>query len=165
MNTFFASEITDDISKACCFTGHRSVSATTEEIKKRVLCEIETLINDKGVVNFYAGGALGFDTLAAQCVLELKGKYPFIKLILALPCKRQHSKWSTKEKATYESILSSADKVHYVCDTYSEDCMFFRNDYMVEHSLYCICFLRRLSGGTYYTVTKAKKLGRELIML
>ena len=31
-------------------------------------------------------GTLGFDTLAAQCVLSLKNQHPHIKLILVLPC-------------------------------------------------------------------------------
>ncbi len=162
---FYNAEITEEVEKSCCFTGHRSVSATKDDIKAKLLCEIETLINEKGVVRFYAGGALGFDTLAALCVLQLKGKYPYIKLCLALPCKNQHKKWSNDEKLMYEDILQKADSVHYICDEYNENCMFYRNDYMVEHCKYCISFLRRLSGGTYYTVTKAKKLGRELIML
>lgn len=165
IGNFNASDITEEMQRSCCFTGHRSASAASGEVKERLLCEIETLINEKGVVNFYAGGALGFDTLAALCVLQLKGKYPFIKLVLALPCKNQHGKWSAKDKAQYESILEKADRVHYVCESYNENCMFYRNDYMVVNSLYCICFLRRLSGGTYYTVSKAKALGRELIML
>lgn len=164
-NDIYTSGTTEGIENSCCFTGHRSLSATSDEVKQRLLCELETLINEKGVIYFYAGGALGFDMLAEQCILQLKNKYPFIKLYLALPCKNQHQRWSVKEKKQYEDILQCADNVHYVCEEYSENCMFFRNDYMVERCKYCISFLRRLSGGTYYTVTKAKSLGRELIML
>ena len=39
---------------------------------------------------FYgAGGALGFDTLAAQTVLDMKKEYPQLRLILVLPCEDQ----------------------------------------------------------------------------
>lgn len=41
--------------------------------------EIERSIQ-AGYVYFGAGGALGFDTLAAQMVLKLKERYPDIKL-------------------------------------------------------------------------------------
>lgn len=153
----------EDFEHSCCFTGHRTAAATADEVKKRLVCEIETLITTKGVTYFYAGGALGFDTLAADCVLVLKNKYPFIKLFLALPCKDQHKKWNSMEKSHYEDILQSADMVHYASDEYTEGCMFARNDYMVEHSKYCISFLRRSNGGTFYTVSKAKRLNRELI--
>lgn len=156
---------TEDFERSCCFTGHRTAAATADEVKKRLVCEVETLINTKGVTYFYAGGALGFDTLAADCILALKNKYPFIKLFLALPCKDQHKKWNDAEKRHYEAIIQSADKVHYVSDKYTESCMFKRNDYMVEHSKYCISFLRRSSGGTFYTVSKAKRLNRELIAI
>ena len=152
------------IKDCCCFTGHRSVMAMADDIKARLRVEIENLIN-KGVTAFLTGGALGFDTVAALSVLELKGMYPFIKLVLILPCKNQAEKWSKDEIRVYNDIIRQADFIHYVSDVYYDGCMLARNDYMVEHSNYCICFLRRLSGGTYYTVSYAKRMGRELIML
>ncbi len=160
-----ASDITEEIEKSCCFTGHRYLSAAQCDVKDRLLCEIETLINEKGVTDFYAGGALGFDTIAAMCVLQLKGRYPFIKLRLALPCRSQADRWSEAERTQYERVLMNADSVHYVSDAYTESCMFTRNDYMVERCKYCVSYLRRRIGGTYYTVAKAKSLGRELITL
>lgn len=75
--------------QVCCFTGHRHIPEEDYEIlKQRLQQEIERLIaND--VYYFGAGGALGFDTLTALTVLELKKQYPFIKLILVLPCPEQ----------------------------------------------------------------------------
>lgn len=149
----------------CCFTGHRYSADMGAELESRLCCEVETLINTKGVTTFYSGGALGFDTLAAQCVLKLKGKYPFIRLGLVLPCKNQAEKWNSADKRVYETVLQNADSVHYVSDEYTDTCMYKRNDYMVEHSKYCIGFLRRNSGGTHYTVGRAKRLGKELVLL
>lgn len=55
---------------------------------------------------FGAGGALGFDTLAAQCVLSLRKRYSHIKLILVLPCTTQTKGWSKDDIAVYEEIKS-----------------------------------------------------------
>lgn len=72
--------------KTCCFTGHRCIpNESLDSLKRQLKREIEKLIQ-QGVIYFGAGGALGFDTLAAEAVLELKQQYPFIKLILVLPC-------------------------------------------------------------------------------
>ena len=67
---------------------------------------------------FGAGGALGFDTLAAQCVLSLRKRYPHIKLILVLPCITQTKGWSKNDIAIYEEIKSQADKVVYTSHDY-----------------------------------------------
>ena len=67
--------------KTCCFTGHREIAPSEfAKIKGRIREKIEALI-EQGVIYYGAGGARGFDTLAAEAVLELKGKYPQIKLI------------------------------------------------------------------------------------
>lgn len=43
-----------------CFTGHRTVY-NIEKVQHNLSDVIESLIQD-GAVNFYAGGATGFDT-------------------------------------------------------------------------------------------------------
>ena len=50
-----------------------------------------------------AGGALGFDTLAAQTVLEMKKEYPQLRLILVLPCENQTRGWHSEDIAVYET--------------------------------------------------------------
>ena len=59
---------------------------------------------EQGYRYFGTGGALGFDTLAAQTVLELKNKYPEIKLILVLPCENQTQGWERADIEEYERI-------------------------------------------------------------
>ena len=62
--------------KTCCFTGHRNLSSG-EKLKAAVrLREIIAEQIKAGVVFYGAGGALGFDTLAAQTVLDMKKEYP-----------------------------------------------------------------------------------------
>ena len=76
---------------------------------------------------FGAGGALGFDTLAAQMVLKLKERYPDIKLILVLPCKTQTSGWKQTDIDEYERIKAAADKVVFTSEVYYRGCMHKRN--------------------------------------
>ncbi len=63
-------------SKTCCFTGHRKIPGDElPQIKTKLKNTIIELINN-GVIYYGAGGALGFDTLAAKardtlyCVTE-----------------------------------------------------------------------------------------------
>ena len=62
--------------RTCCFTGHRRLSAEQAEVVKVKLKYTLTEMIKAGYLYFGAGGALGFDTLAALTVLELKKEYP-----------------------------------------------------------------------------------------
>lgn len=94
----------------CCFTGHRQISP---EIMPTLATELESvllrLIGD-GFRFFCAGGALGFDTLAAETVLHLKMQYPRIRLILVLPCHEQTRGWKPEDVRRYEAIRQKADQ-------------------------------------------------------
>ena len=99
--------------RTACFTGHRTIPfLQRRKIEKRTE---EALIEaiKQGYRFFGAGGALGFDTLAAQTVLRLKKTYPKIKLILVLPCLSQTRGWRSEDIAEYERIKAAADKVVY----------------------------------------------------
>ena len=152
-----------DINGSCCFTGHRNIpQRKSRQIQERLRNEIVTAIQD-GYTFFYAGGAIGFDTMAAQTILELKEQYPYIKLILALPCKSQADYWKQEDKDEYERIIKAADNVVWTSEKYTSDCMFKRNRYLVDHSSLCICYLTRQTGGTAYTVNYARNKGIEII--
>ena len=150
------------IEKTCCFTGHRDLIDDTQIIKSNLKNEIIKLIK-KDVIYFGAGGARGFDTLAAQTIIELKQTYPQIKLILILPCKNQTLKWSEKDISSYEYLKSKADKIVILSDKYYNGCMQARNRHMVNHSKYIICYKRKTSGGSAYTVNYANKKGLTII--
>ena len=60
-----------DKSKTCFFTGHRKIAQSKIEIVKAQLADnIEKMITEYGVNTFIDGGALGFDTIAAETVIE-----------------------------------------------------------------------------------------------
>ena len=147
----------------CCFTGHRHMPKDKyEEIKESTKSEVIKLINN-GVRYFGAGGALGFDTLAAQIILELKKDYPKIKLILVLPCYNQTQKWGEKDIQIYEDIKSKCDKYVYISKEYNNECMLKRNRHLVDNSNYCICYFNKQTGGTAYTVRYAKERQLSII--
>ena len=90
--------------KTCCFTGHRSLPAREQ---KEIAAKLEQVVTDlinRGIKFYGVGGARGFDTLAAQTILNLKTNYPFIRLILVLPCLTQSQGWRPKGVAEYERI-------------------------------------------------------------
>ena len=138
-----------------CFTGHRTLPAAKLPALRQRLKEVLTDYIAQGYCQFNAGGALGFDTLAAQTVLELKQTYPQIRLLLALPCTSQAYGWSIAEKAEYERIRAAADQVVYTSIDYTRGCMYRRNRYLVDNSSLCLCYLTRFKGGTAYTVRYA----------
>lgn len=146
-----------------CFTGHRKIPPLQKVSIRRELKKTLVMLIEKGYCFFGAGGALGFDTLAALTVLELKNDFPQIKLILVLPCLSQADRWEEKDKAVYEDIKNKADKVVYTSQEYTRDCMFKRNRHLVDGSSVCVCYLTERSGGTAYTVDYARKQGLTVI--
>ena len=68
--------------RSICFTGHRHIArAELPALLKELRRVLETAI-PQGFVDFYAGGALGWDTYCAQTVLDLREEYPCIALHL-----------------------------------------------------------------------------------
>ena len=147
----------------CCFTGHRpdALPARGDEASEEMQIllrlldrAVERAIED-GVTAFFVGGAQGFDTLAAECVLRERKSNPELTLHLALPGQNQTSGWSARDQARYETILSEANEVWYASDLCSPESMKRRNRYLVDHAGRCIAYLRRMRGGTLYTVNYA----------
>lgn len=148
--------------KVCCFTGHRNLSYDEREQILSVLTQkIEELINS-GIAVFINGGALGFDTLSALAVLGLKKKYPKVKLKIYAPHKEQSSMWSEANKRIYEYILSCADEVKFLADKNYTGCMHERNRRMVDDSDCVIAYVKKSSGGSYYTAAYAESKDKKV---
>ena len=148
-----------------CFTGHREIPRDHAFALPRVL-ERELLgLIERGATVFRAGGATGFDTVAALKVLELREIYPQIELELILPCRNQTDHWSDTEIRTYQYVLSRADRAEFLFDTYVSGCMQERNRKLVSGSDVCVAYCYQNRGGTLYTVTHALKQGIEVVNL
>ncbi len=151
-----------DITKACCFTGHRELPQELNSLRDEIRFEIEKHYLINGVTTFISGGALGFDMLAAEEVVRAKSIYPEIKLIFALPCSDHTKKWSAAQAARLRVLAGFADETICLSEHYYSGCMHARNRFMLENSAYCISYCRKTSGGTYYTLTLAKKMGKTV---
>lgn len=147
----------------CCFTGHRKIPVDElEGLAERLEKTLRALIAE-GVSRFAAGGAVGFDTLAAQTVLRLRAEYSHIRLVLILPCPNQTRSWSARDTEEYERIRRLADETVYVSPDYGRGCMQRRNRRLVEEACVCVYYLTRTTGGTAYTVALAEKAGLRAI--
>ena len=150
---------------ACCFTGHRDIPP---EILPALAAKLEAAILEliaDGIRYFYAGGALGFDTLAPENVLRLPDHFPQLQLILALPCREQTRGWFAASVKRYESILRRANEVVYTSEHYTRGCMQRRNRFMVDHSAVCVAYCTRATGGSAYTLQYARKAGLRILLL
>lgn len=143
--------------KTCFFTGHRDIPSSDErDIFLKVSGLIEQLYQD-GFRNFIAGGAIGFDTLAAKAVIAAKEEHPDIRLHICIPCKGQDKYFSPEQKAEYSLILSISDSAEVLYEHYVRGCMQTRNRRMVDLSSVGIAYCTRPTGGTAYTVSYAEK--------
>ena len=158
-------ENNEDRLKTVCFTGHRTIPSGDD--LKALIGRVDGLVMaayKKGYRVFIAGGAVGFDTLAACRVIVFRRRHPDVRLQLVLPCRNQTEKWeNTDTLALYKRILGEADEVEYVTDFYTDTCMHERNRLMVDRSALCIAYLKSTRGGTAYTVNYAKKQGLGIL--
>lgn len=150
-------------SKTCCFTGHRQIPPGERAEIADKLERVIVSLYQKGIRYYGAGGALGFDTLAARTVIRLRESCPGMKLILVLPCRAQTRGWRPEDIAEYERIKTQADEVIYTSQEYTRGCMHKRNRHLVDNSSICVCYLTESNGGTAYTVGYAEKRGIRVI--
>lgn len=147
-------------SKTCCFTGHRDIPVGEQkQICKRAEGVIRQLY-DRGVRYYGVGGAIGFDTMMAQLLMDLRSRdLPDIKIILVKPFDGFTSKWSELQKQQYELLLPQYNKVVCVAEYPSRQAYLNRNRHLVNGSAYCVAYCTRNEGGSAYTVNLAKQNG------
>ena len=155
--------MTDTRAITCCFTGHRQIPKVEyPAVRARLTYAIRDLY-EKGYRRFVAGGAIGFDTLAAEIVLALRRHYPDVSLILMLPCADQDARWSSEDKAIYQKQKGEADEVILLAERYFDGCMQKRNRYMVDHASLLIAVHDGQSGGTRRTIEYAMRRGLDIV--
>jgi len=149
-----------------CFTGHRYIPAQDrEDLRLALRAELKRRVAE-GCVCFRAGGALGFDTMAALEVLALRKCHPQIRLDLVLPCPSQADGWRADDVKLYQQILEQADSYTYINSYYFNGILQLRNQRLVEGADVCIAYLRTShGGGTAYTGALAIRSGLEFVNL
>lgn len=145
------------MSKTVCFTGHRDIPAAYLAALPARIDSMLGRLYDAGFRTFIAGGAEGFDTLAALRVLGFRRSHPDVCLKLALPYMRSGS-------AAYRQMLDGADEVTYIARQYRKNSTLERDRYMVDRADACVAFyLDGRGGGTYYTVRYANERGVPVV--
>lgn len=151
----------------CSFTGHRI-------IPKRDICTLRKCLHIKlyalaklGARHFYAGGALGFDYIVAQEVLNMKNEYPDFKLSLIIPSLDYRKNWSRKQVLDYNDIIGAADSVEYISEKYQRGNNLRRNRILVDKgdALIAYCNINKEKSGSMYTVNYAKEKNKPVINL
>ena len=143
--------------KSCCFSGHRRIGDRHIPYMHEYLRTQLSQLCAMGCRTFYAGGALGFDTVAALEVLKIRTDFPDVRLHLLLPYPGQADHYSASEKSTYEFIKERANSFLYLYPAYMSGCLFARNRALVEHGDLLLCYLTHAKSGTMYTVNYARR--------
>lgn len=157
----------DKRAQTCCFSGHRTipsdqlsiVAAKTEQV-------IRNLITKRKILFFGVGGAVGYDLLAAQIVLNLRRtEFPWIKVILIYPFDGYQDLWTQSQREQYAQIWNQFDKRVCISKKGSKETFLARNRHMVDHSSVLICYYneKQFRSGTGQCVRYAKKQGLEVI--
>ena len=159
--------------KRCAFTGYRLAKLSfgdneadprCVELKARLRVYMEELIG-RGYAHFLSGGALGVDCYAAEIVLDLQKRYPWILLEMAVPFDGQTDKWNDEWKARHERLLACADIITATGHAYTKGCFFRRNRYLVDNCDTLLAVYDGQSGGTAMTVAYARECGREILCI
>jgi uncharacterized phage-like protein YoqJ len=148
-----------------CFTGHREIPDEAMERLPELLVRVLNELYTRGARVFRAGGAQGFDTVAALAVLDMKETYPEIELELVLPCQDQTEGWDMASVQIYHYIMQNADYCEFLFENYVEGCMQERDRALVDGSDVCVAYCARSQGGTAFTFAHAMQEGLEVINL
>ena len=154
-----------DKKTTCCFTGHRDIPLYEwDEVRAKLRHTIELLF-ESGYRNFVAGGAVGFDTIAAQEVLRLKNSYPQVTLTVVSPYAGQSDGFLKDQKLAFDAIKTLCDDFIIIRQNYQRGCMMERNRRMVDMSSLCVAYMKNETSGTGNTVKYALKNHLRVINL
>ena len=151
--------------KKCSFTGHRVIFDEHYARLDSLLSRAIEYVYSEGCREFYTGGALGFDTMAAKKLIAYRITHNDVRLIVVVPCENQAEKWSSKAKEVYDFILANADEVVFCSEQYTKDCMKRRNEYLVEVCDVLIAYSGRAMSGSAQTVRMATAKGKTVYNL
>ena len=170
-----AVSVLDERILSCCFTGYRPQKFPFElkrsdpdyiRFENRLITEIAELVNEN-CLTFYTGMAMGFDIIAAECVLTVAAakKSSAVRLICAIPFPDQAKAYPPEWKKRYDDILAQSDQTVLISNEYYRRCYYDRNRFMVENSDFVLTWFDGSPGGTKNTVEYAKSKLRKVINL
>lgn len=135
-----------------------------KRLRRRLVDTVEALYAE-GYRTFCAGGALGFDRMAADTVVALKQRYPDLRLLLMVPCRDQASRWGAADREIYERQLRDADEVRVLSEHYYDGCMRERNRRMIDLADCCVAYVTSAYSGSAQTMRMAEARGVPILNL
>ena len=158
----------------CAVTGHRPTrfkwkynenNNGCKRLKKRMRDQF-VLLYEKGVRQFWVGGALGVDMWAGEILLRLKEQpdYSEINLMLALPFEGYDAGWDERSKKRLAFLIRHSSKTVIVGEEGQRPEANYRrrNEYMVDQADCLLAVydnVRSIRSGTGMTVNYAKRKG------
>lgn len=155
-----------DISKTCCFTGHRpeKCKGSVSDVRARLEQEIRKAIAD-GYDTFISGMSPGVDTWAAEEVLKIRKENSTVRLLCYVPYKGVEKDWTPDAQAEFREILDRADEITYICSKHESWCFKATDTWMVEASSRVIAVFNGTSGGTEFTIRYATMMHRDVVII
>ena len=148
----------------CCFVGYRphkftyprgKEKAFFEQLKEDILNAIARCYSE-GYRNFLCGGAIGFDIMGGEGVVQFKKEHPDVKLGCILPFEKQHKKFPFKWRRRYRNLLENSDFINYITLDYVNGCCSERTQKMLQNSSRIITYFDGKRGGTARVVAYAQ---------
>ena len=149
----------------CCFSGHRSLPPETMDFVRQ---RTERAIRDlylQGFRTFIVGGALGYDTMVAVLLFQIRTEIPEIRVVLAYPYEGYNSSWTLQQWQAYRDRLLRYNEVVCVSEQASRYAYWARDRYMVDRSSLCVGYCIDAASGTGYTMSYARQKGVHVLNL
>ncbi len=139
---------------ACTFFGHREcygldVGALQTAIENLIL---------EGVDTFYVGHQGGFDSIVFTCLQSIKRRYPQITFSVVLA-------YMPTQRAEYDLYADCSIYPEGLELCHPKFAIERRNNWMIEQSDYCICYITHTWGGAYKFAHMAKAQGLSIVNL
>ncbi|MCL2299760.1 MAG: SLOG family protein [Firmicutes bacterium] len=158
-----------DPARAICFSGHRpdrlpgkgeaeapDMQPLTAALRQALIAAV-----GRGKTTMLHGCMAGWDIICAEQVLWLKRQCPQVRLISVAP---YHAGFFSREDCWTPDWIGRAREVFCQHDTgikiaghYRPGIYYERNRALVDHASELICYWDGGSGGTEYTVERAKE--------
>jgi len=151
------------------FTGYRpgkmpySGDETTslfEEIRISILKAIQ-ISKEDGYGRFMVGMARGFDTYAAEAIIDAKREMD-VMLFAVVPYPEYANEFTGEDRDRYNVILENADGVFITSNKKTRGVYHIRDRYLVDNASKLICYYDGKKGGTEYTYLYAQDKGLEI---
>ncbi len=142
--------------KVVAFAGHRD-SWRCIGVKEKLLQTIEGLIQ-QGYTIFYDGNKGAFDEKCFNAIVELKEKYPYIKIVRILSHYQHNKENFFLSKAVDETIFPPIEQY------YPKQRITKRNEWIVDNCDVLVCHIEMpYKSGAYKMVKYAQKKNKKII--